>query len=58
MVVSVKEGETLLLESEQYDIDDEFAEAGMDIDEACLYHLGGYTLHSAIEDPQSLQRDR
>ena len=49
VVVSVKEGETLLLENEQYDVDDEFAEAGMDIDEACLYRLGGYALHSAIE---------
>ena len=47
--MSVKESETLLLESEQYDVDDEFAEAVMDIDEACLYHLGGYALHSAIE---------
>ena len=47
-VVSFKEGETLLLEGEQCDAD-EFVEAGLDIDEACLYHLGGYALHSAIE---------
>ena len=48
-VVSFKEGETLLLEGEQCDADDEFVEAGLDIDEACLYCLGGYALHSAIE---------
>ena len=48
-VVSVKEGETLLLEGEQCDVDDEFIEARLDIDEASLYHLGGYALHSAIE---------
>lgn len=50
MIISVKEGETLHLESEQYqDVDDEFAEAEMDIDETSLYRLGGYALHSAIE---------
>lgn len=48
-VVSFKEGETLLLEGEQCDADDEFVEAGLDIDEACLYRLGGYAIHSAIE---------
>ena len=34
-VVSFK-GETLLLKGEQCDADDEFVEAGLDIDEACL----------------------
>ena len=57
VVVSVKEGETLLLKSEQYDVDDEFAEAGMDIDEAYLYCwvVMPFTLPLKLtKDPQSL----
>ena len=46
-LAAVKEGETLLLEHEQDD--DCFIETGMEIDEASLYHLGGFALHSAIE---------
>ena len=46
VIVAAKEGETLL-DDEQ--CDSEFAEAGLDIDETCLYRLGGYALHSAIE---------
>ena len=46
-LVAVKEGETLLLEYEKDD--DCFIEAGMEIDETSLYHLGGFALHSAIE---------
>ena len=46
-LVAVKEGETPLLEHEQDD--DCFIEAGMEIDEVSLHHLGGFALHSAIK---------
>ena len=60
-VVSVKEGETLPLEGEQYDVDDEFVEAGLDIDEASLCDwvvMPSTLLLKPMQLPHSQQRER
>lgn len=47
-VVSLKEGETLLLDYEQASTDS-LEEAGLDVDEVSLFRLGGYALHLVIK---------
>ena len=47
-LVSLKGAETLLLESEQ-DTIDTMEVAGHDMDEASLFRLGGYSLHSLFK---------